>query len=85
MHSNIFATSMRIPTIAIAYEKKTNGIMHMLGLDDYVIEMNNISYEKIKSVLKLAEENKKNIVKNLNEKISLIKQEIMEKLKVIKN
>ena len=83
MHSNIFATSMRIPTIAIAYEKKTNGIMNMLGLDKYVIEMNDISYEKINSVLSLVEKNEKNIIENLNKKITLIKKEIIEKLEVI--
>ncbi|NQT55509.1 MAG: polysaccharide pyruvyl transferase family protein [Desulfobacteraceae bacterium] len=39
MHSNIFALSMGIKTIAIAYEPKTVGIMKDLGLSRYVIPM----------------------------------------------
>ena len=45
MHSNIFATSMKIPTLAIAYEKKTNGIMKSVGLENYVEEIDEITRE----------------------------------------
>ena len=47
MHSNIFATSMYIPTVAIAYEKKTNGIMKMLNLKEYIVEMDDITPETL--------------------------------------
>ena len=43
MHSNIFATSMCVPTTAIAYEKKTNGIMETVGLENYIIEIDDIT------------------------------------------
>lgn len=36
MHSNIFALSSMVKTLAIAYEPKTTGIMQMLGLEAYV-------------------------------------------------
>ena len=36
MHSNIFSTSMFIPTLAIAYEKKTDGIMKTVKQEKYV-------------------------------------------------
>lgn len=39
MHSNIFSLSMGVPTLAIAYEPKTTGIMSMLGLDRYVLRI----------------------------------------------
>ena len=55
MHSNIFSTSMYVPTIAISYEKKTDGIMSMLGLQDYVLDINTLQLEdmigKIESTL----------------------------------
>ena len=37
MHSNIFAFSSHVPFVAIAYQFKTQGIMAMLGLDQWVI------------------------------------------------
>lgn len=37
MHSNIFALSAGVPTLAIAYLPKTRGIMESLGLDNYVV------------------------------------------------
>jgi colanic acid/amylovoran biosynthesis protein len=43
MHSNIFALSSEVPTLAIAYRYKTQGIMHMLGLDEWVIDIQAIN------------------------------------------
>ena len=39
MHSNIFALCGGVPVLAIAYRHKTQGIMHMLGLDEWSIEI----------------------------------------------
>ena len=39
MHSNIFALCGSVPVLAIAYRHKTQGIMHMLGLDDWSIDI----------------------------------------------
>jgi colanic acid/amylovoran biosynthesis protein len=39
MHSNIFALSTGVPVLAIAYRHKTQGIMHMLGLDEWNIDI----------------------------------------------
>lgn len=83
MHSNIFATSMRIPTIAIAYEKKTNGIMHTLGLDDYVIEINNISKDILIDKTNLQNKNNKKIRKQLSVKIDQLRDEILNKLEKV--
>jgi colanic acid/amylovoran biosynthesis protein len=43
MHSNIFAIGAKVPTIAIAYQDKTVGIMEMIGMEDLVIHINNIT------------------------------------------
>ena len=37
MHSNIFALSGGVPTIAVSYLHKTEGIMQGLGLEDWII------------------------------------------------
>lgn len=80
MHSNIFATSMLVPTIAIAYEKKTNGIMHTVELDDYVIEMKELSYDKLKELSIKQIENDEQLRVNLNKKIEEIRKEIEKRI-----
>jgi len=50
MHSNIFALSEGVPVIAIAYRYKTLGIMQMLGLEKWVIDIENISSETLISM-----------------------------------
>ncbi|MGT2801208.1 polysaccharide pyruvyl transferase family protein [Streptococcus henryi] len=83
MHSNIFATSMKVPTIAIAYEKKTNGIMHTVNLDDYVIEMNEVTSEKLNNLIEKQSKNNELIRKQLNKVIPEIRNEVLEKMKAV--
>ena len=86
MHSNIFATSMRIPNIVIAYEKKTNGIMEIVGLEDYVLEIDTVTSDELISKIDKCINNKTKIINYLNTKIPELKQEILEKIdKVMKN
>lgn len=80
MHSNIFATSMQVPTVAIAYEKKTNGIMHTVLLDSYVVEMDSLDFGELKEKLEKCFHNRETIKKNLEKQIPLIRKEIMTKL-----
>ncbi|NQT55506.1 MAG: polysaccharide pyruvyl transferase family protein [Desulfobacteraceae bacterium] len=54
MHSNIFALSMGVKTIAIAYEPKTTGIMKGLELTQYVIPMEEVTADSIFSLFNKA-------------------------------
>lgn len=83
MHSNIFATSMKIPTIAIAYEKKTNGIMHTVNLDDYVIEMNEVTSDKLAALIEKQSANGIEIRAQLNEIIPEIRKNVLEQMKAV--
>jgi colanic acid/amylovoran biosynthesis protein len=47
MHSNIAATSSLVPTVALAYSVKSRGIMGRMGMDDWVIEINEASEEEL--------------------------------------
>ena len=85
MHSNIFAISMKTPTIAIAYEKKTNGIMHTVGLDDYVIEMNSISLDILEEKARIQKENASEIHNKLDKKIEDIRKEIIINMEKVLN
>jgi colanic acid/amylovoran biosynthesis protein len=42
MHANILALSRRVPTIAVAYEHKTVGIMETVGLERWVLDMGEV-------------------------------------------
>ncbi len=85
MHSNIFATSMAVPTTAIAYEKKTNGIMETVGLQNYVVEINDITAEELYNKVEDMIINEKKIRIQLSSKINDIHKEILKKIeKVVK-
>ena len=47
MHSNIFALSEGVPVIAIGYQYKTMGIMKMLELESWVLDINDLEVEKL--------------------------------------
>ena len=42
MHANILTMCAGTPVVAIAYERKTNGIMQMLGQSDYVLNIEDV-------------------------------------------
>ncbi len=42
LHSNIFALTGGVPVIAIAYLPKTRGVMGMLGLTQWVVDINQV-------------------------------------------
>ncbi len=75
MHSNIFALSAGTPCIAIAYEHKTNGIMKMCGLEEWIIPIENIDsrilINKIEELLDnegIIRERIKNTIQKIKEK-----------------
>lgn len=47
MHSNIFALSLEVPTLAVAYQPKTRGIMDQLGLSEFVVPIDELSVERL--------------------------------------
>ena len=51
MHSNIFATAMHTPTLAISYQPKTDGIMKMLGMERWRILIEDVTFERLQSLL----------------------------------
>lgn len=83
MHSNIFATSMYVPTLAIAYEKKTNGIMETVRQEEYIEEIDNINSESMKKKFNKLIENKDKVHEELIKVRKRIIEEIMTKTKII--
>lgn len=56
-HSVIFSLTSYIPAIAIEYEHKTSGIMRDLGIDEWVIKIEDVTTERLTAFFeKLVEE-----------------------------
>ena len=85
MHATIASTSMLVPTVAIAYSDKTHGIIGtMLGYEAYVLDVKDLSYDKLISEINDAWENRDKIKKNLEMKIPMIKEKAMLNGKLVK-
>lgn len=76
MHSNIFATGAFVPTVAIAYEKKTNGIMKMLDLEKHLVNIEDINHENIIALVKRCFKNRTQISNHLSNRIPEVQKEI---------
>jgi len=51
LHSNIFALTAGTPVLAIAYQYKTHGVMRMLGLEAWVIDIGQATAEVVSAAL----------------------------------
>ena len=75
MHATIASTSMYVPTVGIAYSHKMHGIIgQMLKQENYVIDVNNLSYNLLKSKIYDCWSNRDNIQKDLKSIIPQIKE-----------
>ena len=85
MHATIASTSMLVPTVATAYSDKMHGIIgKMLGYEAYVLDIRDLSYDRLISKMDDAWENREEIKKDLEMKIPEIKEKAMLNGKLIK-
>lgn len=75
MHSNIFALSAGVPTLAIAYLPKTRGIMESIGLGDYVVAMDG-GFEELRVGFERLERDQERIRSHLRDEIPAIRATI---------
>lgn len=47
LHSNIFALSTGTPVVALQYQYKTRGVMRMVGLEEWVLPLEEVSAERL--------------------------------------
>lgn len=85
MHATIASTSMFVPTVGIAYSHKMHGIIgEMIGLENYIIDIEDLSSEiLIKKTLK-AWENRKEIQEHLRKVIPEIKRRAWKNGELVK-
>lgn len=75
MHSNIFSLLAGTPVVPIAYEHKTLGTMQMLGLKDLVVDINDVSADKIMGKVEYLLKNYEILKSKINERIEDTKRE----------
>lgn len=73
-HSVIFALKGKIPTVCLAYEHKSVGIMHMVGLDQFVININYLTYENLIVTIDQAWNQREKIRKQLNSQMEIVRK-----------
>lgn len=69
MHPTVIASSCRVPTVVITYDYKQLGLMEQLGLDSYVIDINQVTYENLISTMEKAWKNRRFIREHLEMQI----------------
>lgn len=76
MHSNIFCASIGKAPVAIAYEKKTNGIMDKLNLSSYVIDIEDITSKKLLGLIQANHENQTKLNSETKQRVMSFQTEI---------
>ena len=81
MHSNIFAMSVGVPVIAMKYEEKTQGIMAMMGMEDYVFNAYHPDVDGMLQSLEKQMKDREVIVNGLLQKVERFRGRIAEELR----
>lgn len=51
LHSNIFALTAGTPAVMLQYQYKTRGVVEMMGLEDWVIDINEVNESNLSEKL----------------------------------
>jgi colanic acid/amylovoran biosynthesis protein len=84
MHSNIAALSTTVPTLAIGYSHKTQGIMSSAGMSKYVYNIDNLDTNKIYKDLVSVYKNRTHIANDLKKSATFLKAESRKNLDIIR-
>ncbi|KKH59372.1 hypothetical protein DU74_02220 [Methanosarcina mazei] len=85
MHANIAATSMCVPTLAIAYSHKAYGIMKTLDMEKYVLDFRTMNFNDMKSKIDDLWLNRKEVNMKLDSNVKLIKERSFYNGKLVKD
>ena len=78
MHATVASTSMLVPTVGIAYSHKMHGIIgKMLGQEKYILDVQDLNYEDLKSKVYDAWQNREEIRAELAQRIPQVKEQAL--------
>jgi colanic acid/amylovoran biosynthesis protein len=75
MHSNIFCLSEGVPVIAIGYQPKTRGIIQMVGLERWMIDIERVSGQALIGLLEALWNERDSVREHLRRTIPLLVQQ----------
>ncbi len=85
MHSAIFALSVETPTLVIGYLHKSKGIMKMVGLSDYILDINAVQPMKLIQQFDNLWLHRIEITDKIHECIPLIQQHLLEIIPLLRS
>lgn len=77
LHSIIFSSMANLPFIAFKYDPKIKNFVAELGLSELLLELDNVSLEKIQEKIEYIRENKDRIKEILSEKVKDLKEKAL--------
>jgi polysaccharide pyruvyl transferase CsaB len=77
LHSIIFSSMANLPFIAFKYDPKVKNFVAELGLSELLLELDNVSLEKIQEKIEYIRENKDRIKEILSEKVKDSKEKAL--------
>jgi colanic acid/amylovoran biosynthesis protein len=83
MHSNIFALTMCVPVVAVAYESKTRGIMQSLGLSAFVVDIDKVTGEDLIRLSEVAYTGREKIAKELARSIPAMRDGVLASMATV--
>jgi colanic acid/amylovoran biosynthesis protein len=75
LHSNIFALGEHVPVVAIAYQDKTWGVMEMLGMRDWVIDIEQVEAPLLEEKLRALWCERGQVQQQIQAKMTLIRDQ----------
>ena len=83
-HSNIFSAKMGTPFISVSYEQKMSGFMKKMGLENYLINISDLSFDNLKDKFRLLSDNYEEYHKVLCDKNEYMKKESSKTTEIVK-
>lgn len=75
MHSNIFALVGSVPVLAISYRSKTRGIMQMVGLIPYMVDIQTVDGQTLIAMLRMLWEESMQLQERITERVALLNKQ----------
>ena len=77
-HSVIFALKHAVPTVCIAYEHKSEGVMQQAGLEDYLIHVRDLTFDKLTETIDAAWQKRAEIRKAVEPNVRRLQEQSLK-------
>jgi len=85
MHANIAALGMGVPTLAIAYSRKTHGIMAMAGQDRWTCDIDGLELEQLARQVEALWRERAHVRADLEDRMATIRRQAQENAVLIRD